>query len=69
MVIMKNQNTSKIAVIGFGEAGYYLCKGWGLDDVRAFDIKQHGDALLAAEKVAQMSVSYTHLTLPTICSV
>ena len=52
---MKNQNTLKIAVIGFGEAGYYLCKGWGLGDVRAFDIKQHGDALLAAEKIAQMS--------------
>ena len=57
MYIMKNQNTPKIAVIGFGEAGSSLCKGWGLGDVRAFDIKQHGDALLAAEKVAQMSAA------------
>ena len=57
MYIMKNQNTPKIAVIGFGEAGSSLCKGWGLSDVRAFDIKQHGDALLAAEKVAQMSAA------------
>ncbi|MDC3234797.1 NAD(P)-binding domain-containing protein, partial [Candidatus Puniceispirillum sp.] len=54
---MKNQNTKKIAVIGFGEAGSCLCKGWALSDVRAFDIKQHGDALLAAEKVAEMSAA------------
>ena len=54
---MKNQNTPKIAVIGFGEAGSSLCKGWGLSDVRAFDIKQHGHSLLAAEKVAQMSAA------------
>jgi 3-hydroxyisobutyrate dehydrogenase-like beta-hydroxyacid dehydrogenase len=51
---MKNPNIPKIAVIGFGEAGSSLCQGWGLNDVRAFDIKQHGDAGLAAEKVAQM---------------
>ena len=56
MYIMKNQNTPKIAVIGFGEAGSSL-QGWGLSDVRAFDIKQHGDSLLAAEKVAQMSAA------------
>ena len=48
---MKNQNTPKIAVIGFGEAGSSLCKGWGLSDVRAFDIKQHGDALLALKRL------------------
>ena len=54
---MKNQNTPKIAVIGFGEAGSCLCKGWGLGDVRAFDIKQHGGALLAAEKVSEMSLA------------
>ena len=57
MYIMKNQNTPVIAVIGFGEAGSSLCKGWGLGDVRAFDIKQHGDSILAAEKVAQMSAA------------
>ncbi len=51
---MKDQNKPTVAVIGFGEAGSCLCKGWGLDDVRAFDIKQHGDATLAAKKVAQM---------------
>ena len=54
---MKNQNNPKIAVIGFGEAGSCLCEGWGLSNVRAFDIKQHGDALLAAGKVAQMSAA------------
>lgn len=51
---MKNLNIPKIAVIGFGEAGSSLCQGWGLNDVRAFDIKQHGAAISAAEKVAQM---------------
>ena len=54
---MKVQNTPKIAVIGFGEAGSCLCEGWGLSNVRAFDIKQHGDALLAAGKIAQMSAA------------
>ena len=54
---MKNQKIPKIAVIGFGEAGSCLCEGWGLSSVRAFDIKQHGDALLAAGKVAQMSAA------------
>ena len=54
---MKNQNTPKIAVIGFGEAGSCLCEGWGLGDVRAFDIKQHAGSLMAAEKVAQMSAA------------
>ena len=54
---MKNNNTPKIAVIGFGEAGCCLCKGWGIADVRAFDIKQHGDPPLAAEKIIQMSAA------------
>ena len=34
-VTMTQQNTPKIAVIGFGEAGSCLCKGWGRGDVRA----------------------------------
>ncbi len=51
---MKDQNKPTVAVIGFGEAGSCLCKGWGLGDVRAYDIKQHGDATLAAKKVTQM---------------
>ena len=54
---MEDQNKPKVAVIGFGEAGFCLCKGWGLGDVRAFDIKQHSDAILAQEKVAQMSAA------------
>ncbi len=54
---MKNQNTPRIAVLGFGEAGSCLCKGWGLGGVRAFDIKQHGGSLLAAEKVREMSLA------------
>ena len=55
--MMKNQNAPKIAVIGFGEAGSCLCEGWGLSNVHAFDIKQHGDRRLAAEKVAQISAA------------
>ena len=54
---MKDQNKPTVAVIGFGEAGSCLCEGWGLSNVSAFDIKQLGDALLAAEKVAQMSAA------------
>ena len=53
-VTMTQQNTPKIAVIGFGEAGSCLCKGWGRSDVRAFDIKQIGDNDIAADKTRQM---------------
>ena len=53
-VTMTQQNTPKIAVIGFGEAGSCLCKGWGRGDVRAFDIKQIGDTDIAAAKTRQM---------------
>ena len=35
--------------------------------VGLFDIRQKSDALRT--QVLKMSVSYTHLTLPTICSV
>ncbi|MDC1382692.1 DUF1932 domain-containing protein [Candidatus Puniceispirillum sp.] len=51
---MIQQNTPKIAVIGFGEAGSCLCQGWGRPNVCAFDIKQHGDSESALEKTAQM---------------
>ena len=54
---MTQQNTPKIAVIGFGEAGSCLCQGWGRTDVRAYDIKQHGDAAIAAEKISQMQAA------------
>jgi 3-hydroxyisobutyrate dehydrogenase-like beta-hydroxyacid dehydrogenase len=54
---MKNQHKPKISIIGFGEAGSCLCQGWGLNNVRAFDIKQHGETFLAAEKVAQMKAA------------
>ena len=53
-VTMTQQNTPKIAVIGFGEAGSCLCQGWGRSDVRAFDIKQLGDNEIAADKTRQM---------------
>ena len=53
-VTMTQQNTPKIAVIGFGEAGSCLCQGWGRSDVRAFDIKQIEDTNIAAEKTRQM---------------
>ena len=51
---MTQQNTPKIAVIGFGEAGSCLCQGWGRSDIRAFDIKQIGDTDIAADKTRQM---------------
>ncbi len=51
---MTQQNTPKIAVIGFGEAGSCLCQGWGRSDVHAFDIKQIGDTDTAANKTSQM---------------
>lgn len=53
-VTMTQQNTPKIAVIGFGEAGSCLCQGWGRIDVRAFDIKQISDSDIAADKTRQM---------------
>ncbi|MDB0013971.1 DUF1932 domain-containing protein [Alphaproteobacteria bacterium] len=53
-VTMTQQNTPKIAVIGFGEAGSCLCQGWGRSDVHAFDIKQIGDTDTAANKTSQM---------------
>ncbi len=49
---MKQQNTPKLAVIGFGEAGSSLCIGWGRSDIRVFDIKQHGEN--AAAKNAEI---------------
>ncbi len=53
-VTMIQQNTPKIAVIGFGEAGSCLCQGWGRSDIHAFDIKQIGDTDTAANKTSQM---------------
>ena len=54
---MTLQNTPALAVIGFGEAGSSLCKGWGRGDVRVFDIKQHGDADIAATKTAEIAAA------------
>jgi len=54
---MTQQNTPALAVIGFGEAGSSLCKGWGRTDVRVFDIKQHGDAGIAAAKTAEIAAA------------
>ncbi len=47
-MIMSQQNTPRLSVIGFGEAGSSLCKGWGRRDVTAFDINQ------SAQKTAEM---------------
>ncbi len=52
---MTQKNTPSLAVIGFGEAGASLCKGWKRADVRVFDIKQHGDAAIAAAKNNEIS--------------
>jgi 3-hydroxyisobutyrate dehydrogenase-like beta-hydroxyacid dehydrogenase len=54
---MTHQNIPALAVIGFGEAGSSLCKGWGRTDVRVFDIKQHGDAGIAATKTAEIDAA------------
>ena len=51
---MSNNINQKIAVIGFGEAGASLCKGWALKDICAYDIKQDADTKTASEKKIQM---------------
>ena len=58
----------KIVVIGAGEVGFQLSKGLSEED---FDITI---IEISKERVQRASesldaVSYTHLTLPTICSV
>ena len=74
----KDQRNRKLYRIGRGEQGVLLVRPYTNDICNYWRFKTPDEAVKSSNKILSMylgymvdgdSVSYTHLTLPTICSV